>query len=215
MSVNKKRKTETDLKMPLIRNARNQSADEKSDHVKDQTSKVPSKIESVKCTFCERSSLIKIKTFSGALKHNCGQVLKNPGEWYVFRDYYTGSDLFKIRKKGLFSECWIETDGFRCTFGMFTKHEDLIEHQKNEHKLEYVAEFLAKPISRFYSKKNKKQFSASPVHTRTSQIFEEIPLGSKAIETGIILLIVNTKIIFMCFEKRSLTKLRLTLFETR
>ena len=179
MSVNKKIKLETDLNMPLIRNARNQSADEKSDQVKDQTSKVPSKIKSVKCTFCERSSLIKIKTFKGALKHNCGQVvLKNPGEWYVFRDHYTGMDLFKIRKKGLFSECWIETNGFRCTFGMFTKHEDLIEHQKNEHKLEYSADFLL-------------------VHT--SQIFEEIPLGSKAIETGMILLIVNTKNNFYVF----------------
>ena len=192
MSFNRKRKSETELNMPLIRNARNQSADEKSDQIKDQTSKVPSKIKSVKCTFCERSSLIKIKTFNGALKHNCGQV--GLGEWYMFRDHYTGMDLFKIRKKGLFSECWIETDGFRCNFGMFRKHEDLIEHQRNEHKLEYEADFLL-------------------VHT--SQIFEEIPLGSKTIETGIILLIVNTKIIFMCFEKRSLTKLLLTLCGTR
>ena len=205
MSFNRKRKSETELKISRIRNARNQSADEKSDQIK-----------SVKCTFCERSRLIKIKTFNGALKHNCVQVfLKNPGEWYMFRDHYTGMDLFKIRKKGLFSECWIETDGFRCNSGMFRKHEDLIEHQKNEHKLEYGAEFLSKPKSRHDSKKDKKQLSASPVHTRTSQIFEEIPLGSKAIETGIILLIVNTKRTFMCFEKRSLTKLLLTLCGTR
>ena len=72
MSFNRKRKSETELNMPLIRKARNQSADEKSDQIKDQTSKVPRKIESVKCTFCERSSLIKIKTFKGALKHKCG-----------------------------------------------------------------------------------------------------------------------------------------------
>jgi hypothetical protein len=211
MSFHRKRKSETELNMPLIRNARNQSADEKSDQIKDQTSKVPSKIKSVKCTFCERSSLIKIKTFNGALKHNCGQV--GLGEWYMFRDHYTGMDLFKIRKKGLFSECWIETDGFRCNSGMFRKHEDLIEHQKNEHKLEYVAEFLAKPRSRFYSKKNKKQFSASPVHRSQRgsllgngepdlvrvALFEEIPLGSKAIESGIILLILNTKKNFYMF----------------
>ena len=64
MSFYRKRKSETELNMPLIRNGRNQSADEKSDQIKDQTSKVPSKIKSVKCTFCERSSLIKIKSFN-------------------------------------------------------------------------------------------------------------------------------------------------------
>ena len=183
MSVNRKRKLETELNTPLSR---------KCDQIKDQTSKVQIKINSVKCTFCERSNLIKIKTFNGALKHKCyGQVaLKNP-EWYMFRDHKTGMDLFKVRNKGLFSECWIEKNGFRCNFGMFRKHEDLIEHQKNEHNLEYRADFFAKPKSRFNSKKIKKQPSVSLLHT--SQILEEIPLGSKAIETGIILLIVNTK----------------------
>ena len=151
MSFNRKRKSEIELNMPLIRKARNQSADEKSDQIKDQTSKVPSKIKSVKCTFCERSSLIKIKTFNGALKHNCGQVvLQNTGEWYRFRDHNTGMDLFKIRNKGLFSECWIEADGLRCNFGMFRKHEDLIERQRKEHKLEYEADlFISAHITNF------------------------------------------------------------------